>query len=62
MRAAEKRFFNSAMLVAEGDFKVKNLFARALKPEMPGLDDPGMDRADGDLVNLAALNPEKLSI
>ena len=54
VRPAGQRALDAAMLVAERDLEVQHLLARALEAEMPGLDDAGVDRADGDLVNLAA--------
>src|SRR5260370_29998221 len=44
------------MLVTELDFKMKNLLAVALEPKVPGLDDAGMHRSNGDFVNLLALD------
>ena len=49
-----------AVLVAERDLQVEDLFAVALEPEMPRLDDAGVDRADRDLVDLLALDAEEV--
>ncbi len=49
------------MLVAESYFQVENRFSVALKAEMTRLDDSGMDRTDGDLMDLIPGNPEKIS-
>ena len=61
MGAAGKRAFDAAMLIAEGDFQVQNFFAVALEAEMAGLDDAGMDGADGDFVGLPAGNAEEIA-
>ena len=62
VRAAGERLLDAAMLVAERDFQVQHFFARALEAEMARLDDAGMDRADGDFVNLAAVHAEELAV
>ena len=62
MRTASQRLLNSAMLIAERDFQVQHLFAGALKTEMAGFDDAGMDRADGDFVNLPALHAKEFAV
>ena len=49
-----------AMLVAERDLQVKDLLAVALEAEMSRLDDAGVNRADRDLVDLLAFNPEEV--
>ena len=54
---ADERTLDPPMLVAQRDFEVEHLLPVALKAEVPGLDDPGMDRPDRDLVNLLASNP-----
>ena len=54
--SADERPFGAAMLVAERNLQVEDLLAVALKAEMPRLDDAGMDRADGHLVDLLALD------
>src|SRR5262249_28503522 len=48
---AEQRPLDAAVLVAQGYFQMVNLFAVALKAEMPRFDDAGVDRADRHLVN-----------
>ncbi len=45
------------MLEAERDLQVEDVLAVALEPEVAGLDDPGVDRSDGHLVDLLALDP-----
>jgi hypothetical protein len=52
---------DAAVLVAEGDFEVEDFLAGALETKMAGLDDAGVHRADGDLVNLAAVDAEELA-
>ena len=58
-RAADQRALDAAMLVAERDFEVEDLLAVALEPEMAGLDDARVDRADRDLMDLLAADLEK---
>ncbi len=48
------------MLVAERDLEVEDVLAVALEAEVPRLDDAGVDRADGDLVDLVALDAEEV--
>jgi hypothetical protein len=44
------------MLVAQGNLEVEDVLSVALKSEVTGLDDPGMNGADCDLVNLVPLD------
>ncbi len=60
VRPAHEGRLDAAMLVAERDLQVKDLLAMALEAEMPRLDDPGVNRANRDLVDLFAFNPEKV--
>ncbi len=60
VRPAHERALDAAMLIAERDLEVKDLLAVALEPEVPGLDDAGVDRTDGHLVHLVALDPEEV--
>ena len=62
MRAAGERLLDAAVLVAERDLEVQHLLARALEAEVPRLDDAGVHRPDGDLVDLAALHAEELAV
>src|SRR6266511_4954015 len=48
------------MLVAQHDLQEEDLLAVSLKPEMAGLDDAGMHRADRDLVHLMPGNLEEI--
>jgi hypothetical protein len=61
MRAADQRALDAAMLVAERDLEVQDLFAVALEPEMAGLDDAGVHGPDRHLVDLAAFDPEEVA-
>ena len=45
------------MLVAEVNLEVLDLLAEAHEAKRAGLDDARVDRADGDLVNLLAVDP-----
>ena len=62
MRPAGQRLLNPAMLIAERDFQMQHFLARALETKMSRLDDAGMDRAYGNLVNFAAVHPEKFAV
>src|SRR5581483_6310598 len=55
-RTAHEHPFDSTMLVAESDFEMKHLLAVALKAEVAGLDDAGMNGPDRDLVDFLALH------
>ena len=52
----EQQLLDAAVLVAEVDLEVMHLLAEAHEAEAPGLDDAGVDGADGDLVHLLALD------
>ena len=56
VRPADQRVLDPAVLIAEGDLEVEDVLAVALEAEVPGLDDPGVDRADRHLVDLVALH------
>ena len=60
VRPADERALDAAMLVAERDLQVEDLLAVALEAEMPRLDDAGVNGADGDLVDLFALDAEEI--
>ena len=60
VRPAHEGGLDAAMLVAERDLEVKDLLAMALEAEMSGLDDAGVNRANRDLVDLFAFNPEEV--
>ena len=62
MRTAGQRLLHAAMLVAERDLQMQHFFARALETEMARLDDAGMDGADRDFVNFAAIHAEKFAV
>jgi hypothetical protein len=53
---SNERVLDTAMLVPQGNLEVVDVLAVALKSEVTGLDDPGMNGADGDLVNLVSLD------
>src|SRR5438876_3867889 len=48
------RAFETAVLVEQPRVEVQDALANDVEPEVAGLDDPGMDRPDGDLVGVAA--------
>ena len=54
--AADHRALDAAVLVTQGDLQVEDFLAVALETEMAGFDDAGVDRADGDFVNLVAVD------
>ena len=62
MRPAGQGFLNTAMLIAQGDLQMEHFLARTLEPEVPRLDDAGMDRADRDFVYLTTVHAEKLIV
>jgi hypothetical protein len=47
-----QKLFYGPVLIAQLDFKVKDLLAMALEAEVPGLDHTGMHRPDSDFMNL----------
>src|SRR5439155_20440164 len=47
---AAHRLFDAAVLVAEHDFQMEDALAVTVEAKMPGLDDPGMHRANRDLM------------
>ena len=56
---------DSAMLVSQHDVELEHLLPQGLVPEMPWLDDPGVDRAHRDLVHVLARDPgirERLAV
>ena len=60
VRPADQRPLDAAVLIAQRDLQVEDLFAVALEAEMPRLDDAGVDRADRDLVDLLPLDAEEV--
>ena len=62
VRAASERRLHAAMLIAERDLQVQHFFAGALEAEMARLDDAGVDRADRDFVNLAAIHAKEFAV
>ncbi len=50
---------DSAVLVAQHDLQEQHLLAVRLEPEMPGLDDAGVHRPDGHLVDFLTLELEE---
>jgi hypothetical protein len=51
----EKRF-GTTVLVAQRDFQVQHFFAVALEAKVAGFNDAGMNRTDGNLVNLFTIH------
>ena len=60
VRPADEGPLDAAMLIAERDLQVEDLLAMALEAEMPGLDDPGVNRADRDLMNFLAFDSKEV--
>src|SRR5439155_17063555 len=60
--AAAQRALDAAVLVPERDFQMYDPLAVAVEAEMARLDDPGMHRPDGHLMDLGAVNREELGI
>ena len=61
MGATREGFLDAPVLVTERDFQMQHLLARALKTEMPWLDDARMHRADGHFVDLATVHAEEVA-
>ena len=59
VRPADEGPLDAAVLVAQRDLEVVDLLAMALEPEVAGLDDPRVDRADRHLVDLLAVHAEE---
>jgi hypothetical protein len=59
MWTTQKRPLNPAMLVTECNFEMDHFFSRTLKAKMARLNNAGMDRPDGYLMNFASFNAEK---
>jgi hypothetical protein len=53
-RARFQQPLDATVLVAEHDLQKQHLLTVRLKPEVPGLDDAGVDGTDGDLMYLLA--------
>ena len=60
-RSADQRFFNTAVLISQRNFKVKHLFAMALETKMSRLNHTGMHRPDRDLMGLFAGHAIKIT-
>ena len=60
VRSPDQRTLRAAVLIAERNLQVEDLFAVALEAEMPRLNNPGMNRTDCDLVNLLASDSVKV--
>ena len=58
-RAVEQHFFDTPVLVAQGDLKVHDVFAMTLKAKMTGLNDTRVHRANGNLMDFFTINPEE---
>ena len=61
VRAARKGFLDASMLVAEGDLEMDDFLAGALEAEVAGLNDAGVNGADGDFVDFAAINLKEIA-
>jgi hypothetical protein len=53
-RPANQSTLDTAMLIAQGDLQMMYMLAMTLEPKVAGLDDTGMHRTDGYLVNFLA--------
>ena len=58
--AAQHGPFHAAMLVAQRDFQMVDRLAVTLEAKMARLDDAGMDRTDGDFMDLFARHLEEV--
>jgi hypothetical protein len=59
MRPARQRLLDAPVLIAERDFHMQDLLARALKTEVARLDDAGMHGSHRHFVDLGALDAEE---
>ncbi len=50
---------DSLVRIAQARFETQDFLADDREAEMPGLDDPGVDRSHGDLVDAVALDPHE---
>ncbi len=55
----QEELFHAAVLEAELDLQVVDVLALAGEPEVARLDDPGVDGADADFVDLLAVHAEE---
>jgi hypothetical protein len=60
VRTAGKLSFHSPVLIAQRYFQMKNILPMALKTKVTGFDNPRVNRADRNLVDLIALDPVKV--
>src|SRR5205807_3805265 len=60
--AAKQSVLDAAVLVSQRDFEMEDALAVTVEAKMPGLDDPGMHRADCYLVDLGTGDLEELDI
>lgn len=58
-RPLQHETLQAPVLVAQGDFQMQHVFAVTLKTEVPWLDDPGVHRPHGHLMDFFALHPKK---
>ncbi len=57
-----RRALETAVLVEEPRVEVQDALADDVEPEVTGLDDPGVDRPDGDLVGIAAADRHRPAV
>ena len=59
---AAQRLFDAAVLVSERDFEMEDALAVTAEAKMPGLDDPGMHRANRDFMDFGPGNLEEINL
>ncbi len=59
---AAQRRFDAAVLVSERDFEMEDALAVTIEAKMPGLDDPGMHRANRDFVDFGPGNLKEIDL
>ena len=62
IRSAEHRPFHAAMLITQRNLQMVDRLAVALEAEMTGFDDSGMNRPDGNLMDLFAGHLEEIDL
>ena len=60
VRSTAHRPFDAAVLIAQGNFQVKHMFAVALKAKMAWLNHPRMHGANGDFMDFFAIDTIKI--
>src|SRR5438067_12073288 len=57
-----QRLLDAAMLISEGDFEMEDALAVTVEAKMSRLDDPGMHRANRDLMDLGPSDLNEIDV